>query len=169
MKYISVLLLSLTASVFGFGNTLSRAEIEPYIRKIIEDCEKASSGYAACPTVEKLTYTNLPIRDVKKIITTEFAYSLEPANDTTAISAFLPRIREYQNLLEEYDAHNAISYENATTKIIDILHNMSHGCLNETYIDENTYWGPSVNASAVIIINPIKETVHIFTIGDMDG
>lgn len=37
------------------------------------------------------------------------------------------------------------------------------------YVDENTYWAPSVNARAVFVLNPIRKTVTIIMHGDTDG
>lgn len=170
MKNFYVFIISICISALAFGNSLKPVEVQAYIKNILEECVIAAAGNVACPYLEKYTYSaNLSIPQVKKALEDELGFNLSEASDQEAIFTLLPRILEYQDQLENEDNVRAIAYNKATSKVLDILRNMSHCCLSATYVDQETYWGTSINASAAIIINQISKEVYIFIIGDMNG
>lgn len=191
MKAINVSTLALVCAAItssAHALELKPAQINSDIKAKVQACRGYEYDmYSACIQVSKFTYADnaTPAQVLKAISESSEASGALVKTTSYAAAEKLLRVRlnVYMDSKAEFIG-NTGPYEDSELEAINQDY-YNYGRLSRdtlailkrqmsvagvyAFLDEDTYWAPSVNASAVWVVNPAKRTVYQFVLGDLDG
>ncbi len=194
-SFLFPVFLAVATQASAWSASLVELPINPALKKLSQQCDSVAQegyflDYVACISVTKYAIpAGMSLEQLKALLLDSnqadaLVASQDPAVEAAA--AMDSRLKSYRswNVVSEfvgntgpYDSESEMTrirsqfktYRDATAKTVAIMKGMARGTGNHTFIDADTYWAPSVNASAVWIINPAKKTIYKFALGDLDG
>lgn len=164
------------------GNSALATVLEPVaLPETLRALEQRCSAYSetdhfACPVIRAYRWTGLATaipnpRAVNRAFAESF-YQVEWASVDAAASAITDRlyqqIEAVREVFEVGEIERPVLLDSGPSFVRD-LSAYIRGWEQLVFLDDNYYWAPSVNASAVILINPRTGLVIEILHGDTDG
>ena len=178
MRFI-ILLLSVSSAI-SFGATFHK--VPSSLEKFTRACRKVEESlfdFYACPKIERFQYK--AAADLKKLPDFLKSKGLEPVASNAeaavkvieeSISSPIGAVSEIRPGLETEDLEifdKAFSkYRTVTSEFLVAITAAAKNA-DEVFVDDDTYWAPSVNARAMVLVNKEKKGVTIVWHGDTDG
>jgi hypothetical protein len=163
---------------FGAGFKPANSKLD----RFVTDCKKVESDlfdYYACPKVERFSYATR--KDLKSLTAFLEKKGIHGKSVTSgegfeviemSIQSNISVVSEYRpgfetEDLETFDAAFS-KYENIMTTFLQAVSKATKNS-DTILVDKDTYWAPSVNAKALVLVNHKKQSVTIIWHGDTDG
>ena len=171
---------------------LRQVKPNPLVMKLVLDCrtainvvDKTVPETIACPTVQKYTYQNsVNLSVLLSMVESQLGFTLKASSPKNATLLVLDSFMSQANAVNETLSEGSGEYSKSSlektkaalnsaifqTKLMGkMMVDAGSASVARTFVDPSTYWAPSVNAVAAIIVNPVKKTVYVIMHGDLDG
>ncbi len=142
---------------------------------ILSEADESASEVIACPKVEQYSYKKTT-RVSKVLKELNESYSLKSTDAVAAAENINDKLDDLYNIIKDFWIDDdSIAKEASKTftkfsnKLIAVIRSKGETAGAASYIDPDTYWAPSVNAKATVIINSKSRKVYVFLAGDADG
>lgn len=154
---------------------LAPGALEVLVNSHCEPFESEVSNFAACPKVLTYRLNNLTEEKAKHFLETELYLSLFPSSLAEGTEELLEGLNLQAAALENHRVElNSKSTQKAFESFQNFVKNFNRKLKTEArskiiYFDPSTYWAPSVEAKALVLIDLPNNTVEVVLHGLVDG
>jgi hypothetical protein len=125
----------------------------------------------ACPQVQVINLVDAKTESVIEMLDDEEGLNLEKASSATAIEVLSYRFN-FSEIRPELEAEelSALDTQVSPTQQVIASYLRAQSKAGATLlVDDDTYWAPSVNASAIVVIDHKNKRAILIMHGDADG
>lgn len=177
--HLILAMLSLVSPLAARADTLEEIFVPADLSRIVESAnchELEETDYFACPKVRAYRWnalnTALPnVNSVNRAFANLGDYSVVQSTAAVAAAEITKRLRNQSSILDELFHRGEITRP-VRQQGVDLTTNIRayvESWQGLVFVDDSTYWAPSVNASVVILIDTTSGVVIEILHGDTDG
>lgn len=171
MTKIIVMTLLGFSILSAFAESARPVKTTSILQELSDECAniatQANADAFACFTVESFAVSNASDSAVKAIFDELRGFSAEVVDASEAAQEITTRFNEQANSLVDI-SDDLWSQVMGLSEELQAYVQYAHRRGARILMDNNTYWAPSVNASAVLIVWPQLKRVEVILHGDTD-